>query len=345
MKLLLLKCSFMKTVTENLLKWYEKNGRDLPWRTKGGAHPSAYAVWVSEIMLQQTTVKTVLPFFDRFIKRFSTVESLANAPLSDVLMMWQGLGYYTRARKLHEAAKVVVEQYGGRFPANRAELAKLPGIGAYTSASVAAFAFNLPESPVDGNVIRVVTRLNGWEEPTVSIMDKINACADELIKAASCPADYASAIMDLGATVCTPKSPQCLLCPLRENCKAFKDGTADNIPVIVKLKRDARKGYVFLIKNAAGEFYVRTRSEKGLLHGVTEFPWNTDETLPFAADWKITRKKVKHVFTHFDLTLTIVTLNADAVPVSAGWNGQFVRPEDFDDYPFSTLMKKVVEKI
>ena len=132
---------------------------------------------------------------------------------------------------------------------------------------------------------------------------------------------------------------------MREDCKAFKDGTADKIPVIVKLKRDARKGYVFLIKNAAGEFYVRTRSEKGLLHGLTEFPWNTDETLPFAADWKITRKKVKHVFTHFDLTLTIVALNADAVPVSAGLNGQFVRPEDFDDYPFSTLMKKVVEKI
>ncbi len=343
MKLLLLKCSFMKTVTENLLKWYEKNGRELPWRTKGGAHPSAYAVWVSEIMLQQTTVKTVLPFFDRFMKRFPTVESLANAPLDDVLLMWQGLGYYTRARKLHEAAKAVVEQYGGHFPANRAELAKLPGIGAYTSASVAAFAFNLPESPVDGNVIRVVTRLNGWDEPTVSIMDKINACADELIKAASCPADYASAIMDLGATVCTPKSPQCLLCPLRENCKAFKDGTADKIPVIVKLKRDARKGYVFLIKNAAGEFYIRTRSEKGLLHGLTEFPWNTDETLPFEADWKITRKKVKHVFTHFDLTLTLVLLNADSVP--AGWDGRFAVPEKFADYPFSTLMKKVVAKI
>ena len=116
----------MTTVTEKLLKWYEKNGRDLPWRTKGGAHPSAYAVWVSEIMLQQTTVKTVIPFFDRFMKRFSTVESLAAAPISDVLLMWQGLGYYTRARKLHEAAKVVAEQYGGRFPADRAELAKLP---------------------------------------------------------------------------------------------------------------------------------------------------------------------------------------------------------------------------
>lgn len=333
----------MKTVTEKLLKWYEKNGRVLPWRTKGGAHPSAYAVWVSEIMLQQTTVKTVIPFFDRFMKRFPTVESLAAAPISDVLLMWQGLGYYTRARKLHEAAKVVAEQYGGRFPASRSQLAKLPGIGAYTSASVAAFAFNLPESPVDGNVIRVLTRLNGWDEPTVSIMDKINTCADELIKAADCPADYASAIMDLGATVCTPKSPQCLLCPLRDDCKAFKDGTADKIPLIVKLKRDARKGYVFLIKNTAGEFYIRTRSEKGLLHGLTEFPWNTDETLPFSADWKIIRKKVKHVFTHFDLTLTLVLLNTDNVP--ADWDGRFVSPEKFKDYPFSTLMKKVIAKI
>ena len=229
------------TVTEKLAQWYEKNGRDLPWRAKGGAHPDPYAVWVSEIMLQQTTVKTVAPYFDRFMKRFPTVETLAAAPVDDVLLLWQGLGYYTRARKLHECAKTVVEQYGGKFPADRAALKKLPGVGAYTSAAIASFGFNLPEAVVDGNVIRVLTRLNGWTDPVSQIAGDIESFAAMLTKQAACPADHASAIMDLGANVCTPRAPLCAFCPWNADCAAFKRGLTETIPNIAKLKKAFKK--------------------------------------------------------------------------------------------------------
>lgn len=330
------------TVTEKLAKWYEKNGRDLPWRVKGGAHENPYEVWISEIMLQQTTVKTVRPYFDRFLKRFPDVYALAEAPAEDVLLLWQGLGYYTRARKLHECAKVLVEQYGGRFPADRQKLLKLPGIGPYTSAAIAAFGFNLPEAVVDGNVIRVLTRLKGWDQPVTTITDQINAFAAELTDAAVCPADHASAMMDLGANVCTPRSPLCAFCPLNADCAAFQKGITETIPNIVKLQKNVKKGYVFWIEDKTGGVLVRKRSEKGLLSGLTELPWNMDESLPFPADWEITKKTVKHVFTHFDLTLTIVKAKVDSPP--AGSDGFFVAPKDFKNYPFSTLMQKVIRK-
>lgn len=160
------------TLTEKLLVWYEKNGRDLPWRVKGGAHHNPYEVWLSEIMLQQTTVKTVIPYFQKFIAKFPDINALANAPLQDVLLLWQGMGYYTRAKKLHECAKKVVKDYGGKFPDNRDELKKLPGIGPYTSAAVASLGFNLPEAVIDGNVIRVLCRLKGWEEPVPLLTKK-----------------------------------------------------------------------------------------------------------------------------------------------------------------------------
>lgn len=330
------------TVTEKLAKWYEKNGRDLPWRVKGGAHENPYEVWISEIMLQQTTVKTVKPYFERFLKRFPDVRALAAAPVEDVLLLWQGLGYYTRARKLHECAKVLVEQYGGAFPADRQKLLKLPGIGPYTSAAIAAFGFNLPEAVVDGNVIRVLTRLKGWDQPVTTITDRINAFAAELTSTSVCPADHASAMMDLGANVCTPRSPLCAFCPLNADCAAFQKGITETIPNIVKLQKNVKKGYAFWIENKTGGVLVRKRSEKGLLSGLTELPWNMDESLPFPADWEITKKTVKHVFTHFDLTLTIVKAKVDSPP--AGSDGFFVAPKDFKNYPFSTLMQKVIRK-
>lgn len=268
---------------------------------------------------------------------------MAGAPVEDVLLLWQGLGYYTRARKLHECAKVLVEQYGGKFPADRQKLLKLPGIGPYTSAAIAAFGFNLPEAVVDGNVIRVLTRLKGWEQPVASITDQINAFAAELTNASVCPADHASAMMDLGAGVCTPRSPLCAFCPLNEDCAAYKKGLTETIPNIVKLQKNIKKGYVFWIENKSGEVLIRKRSEKGLLSGLTELPWNTDESLPFPADWEITKKTVKHVFTHFDLTLTIVKARLDSPP--AGSDGFFVAPKDFKNYPFSTLMRKVIRKV
>ena len=330
------------TVTEKLSKWYEKNGRDLPWRVKGGAHGDPYQVWISEIMLQQTTVKTVIPYFDRFLKRFPTVRKLAAAPVDEVLLYWQGLGYYTRARKLHECAKVLVEEYGGKFPPDREKLLKLPGIGAYTSAAIASFGFNLPEAVVDGNVIRVLTRLKGWGEPVTAIMKEIDAFADELTKASVCPADHASAMMDLGSGVCTPRAPLCAFCPLNGDCAAYAKGLTESVPNIAKLKKEVKDGYVFRIENEKGEILLRKRTEKGLLSGLTELPWNTDKSFPFKADWKITNKTVRHVFTHFDLTLTVVCARVSGIPENS--DGFFVPPERFKDYPFSTLMQKVVKK-
>ncbi|MBR1945011.1 MAG: A/G-specific adenine glycosylase [Alphaproteobacteria bacterium] len=331
------------TVTEKLAKWYEKNGRDLPWRVKGGAHSNPYQVWISEIMLQQTTVKTVKPYFERFLKRFPNIETLAAAPIDDVLMLWQGLGYYTRARKLHECAKTLVEKYDGRFPADREKLSKLPGIGPYTSAAIAAFGFNLPETVVDGNVIRVLTRLKGWKAPVAEIMEQINSFADKLTKTSACPADHASAMMDLGSGICTPKSPLCAFCPLNKDCIACSEGLADIIPNITKLKKETKAGYVFWIENENKEVLLRKRTEKGLLSGLTELPWNTDKSFPFEANWKVTKKTVRHVFTHFDLTLTIVRTVISRLPENS--DGFFSPIDQFKEFPFSTLMKKVVKKI
>ena len=211
-------------LSELLLKWYNAHGRTLPWRVKGGAHPDPYVVLVSEFMLQQTTVKTVLDYFPEFLKRFPTAESLAAADLEEVYRYWQGLGYYTRARSLYATAQTVVNEFGGKFPQNREEVLKLKGIGAYTAASFLALAFNLPETVVDGNVIRIICRLHHLTAPVAEIENLIREKAAALTDRKH-PADYASAIMDLGAMVCTPKNPQCLLCPWQHECLSRPAGT------------------------------------------------------------------------------------------------------------------------
>lgn len=329
------------TLTEKLLVWYEKNGRDLPWRVKGGAHHNPYEVWLSEIMLQQTTVKTVIPYFQKFIAKFPDINALANAPLQDVLLLWQGMGYYTRAKKLHECAIKVVKNYGGKFPDNRDELKKLPGIGPYTSAAVASLGFNLPEAVIDGNVIRVLCRLKGWEDPVSLLTKKIEDLASSMVSQTRA-ADYSSAIMDLGATVCTPRSPVCEHCPWKEECVARKKNLTASIPNIRKPEKIEKSGYVFIILNKNNEILVRKRTEKGLLSGLTEFPWNTDNSFPFENEWHVSEVKISHTFTHFRLTLNAVTghtENANLVP-----DGFFVPINRLKDYPFSTLMLKAFKK-
>ena len=327
----------MEQLARYLLNWYNKNGRDLPWRVKGGAHPDAYAVWISEIMLQQTTVKTVLDYFDRWMRRFPTLATLANADITEVLLMWQGLGYYTRAKKIHECAKVLMEKYGGHFPKNRAELLKLPGIGPYTASSICAFAFNMPETVVDGNVIRVIARLYG-------ITNEINR--DDIYERASKltsqkhGADYASAIMDLGATICTPTNPKCLLCPWAKECIANQQGIAEQIPVIKKPEKQKRTGTLYLIQNDKGAYYIQKRAGKGLLSGLYEFPWHYDNKPSFVGNWQDTGKTITHVFTHFHLTLHIVKGVAESGIRS---DGEFVIPTELKNYPFPTLMKKVIK--
>ena len=330
----------MTREAELLLKWYRENGRVLPWRVTGGAHPDAYAVWVSEIMLQQTTVQTVCGYFEKWMKRFPDMASLAGASLDDVLLQWQGLGYYTRAKKMHACAQTVMAEYGGSFPAERAELLKLPGIGPYTASSICAFAFNLPETVVDGNVIRVLARYYGIRE--VVDREKITPLAVRLTPQEA-GADYASAIMDLGATICKPAAPQCGLCPWRDNCTARKEGIQEQIPLLKKLEKKKKSGAVFILLNEQNELFIRKRPGKGLLSGLWELPWDEEGRFPFEGQWLELPAKVRHVFTHFDLELRFFK-GASPLPPGFSEQGLFVPENDLKNYAFSTLMKKVLKK-
>ena len=323
----------MVTLASKLLKWYEKNGRDLPWRVKGGAHPNPYAVLVSEFMLQQTTVKTVIPYFERFMAQFPSVESLASASQEEVYQYWQGLGYYTRARSLHQTAQMIVKQ--GKFPRTRTEILKLKGIGAYTASSFLALAFNQPETVIDGNVMRIICRLYALTSPLDEIQDIIKEKAEALTDMKH-PADYASAIMDLGATVCTPKNPQCMLCPWQNDCLSCGRKDLESIPQRKKLPKKEKMGYVYLIRNSQGEIFIRLRTEKGLLSGLYEFPWSEEKLFN---EGENTQKQVVHVFTHFKLTLKIMSLQTDTID----YDGFFTPLEKLSDYPMSTLMKKVIK--
>ena len=323
-----------QNLTQQLLDWYQKNGRDMPWRVKGGAHPNAYAVWISEIMLQQTTVATVVDYFIRWMKKFPDIKTLAQADLQDVLLAWQGLGYYTRARKIHECARVLMEKYDGQIPNKRDDLLKLPGIGPYTASSICCFAFNQPETVVDGNVMRVIARLKGITKEIMA--PDIYPLAQKLTSPTH-GADYASSIMDLGATVCMPTNPKCAVCPWVKACIAYQKGIQEEIPQIKKLAKKEKFGRLYLMQNKAGEYLIRKRTGKGLLSGLWEFPW---EEIPALSKEK--HPHVVHVFTHFKLTLELVRApqKAPTFP-DAIW----VNPRDFKNYPFPTLMQKVIKKL
>lgn len=319
-----------------LLDWYRRHGRTLPWRVKGGPHPDPYVVLVSEFMLQQTTVQTVIPYFIRFMQRFPNIEELAKSSVDDVYQYWQGLGYYTRARSLHQTAQIIVSEYHSRFPFTKQDVLKLKGIGAYTAASLMALAFNLPETVVDGNVMRIICRLKHWTAPIDEIREKINVAAAELTDKGNA-ADYASAIMDLGALVCTPKKPKCGLCPWRQYCKSKDAADLEEIPLRRRTEKVSKGGFVYIIRNSDNEIYIQKRCEKGLLSGLYEFPWNEKNIYPQAQN---TGKVISHVFTHFKLTLHIYAFQAEQMD----GGGKFIKPEHLKDYPVSTLMKKVFNK-
>ena len=251
----------------------------LPWRALPGETPDPYRVWLSEIMLQQTTVRAVAPYFARFTARWPDVRALAAAPLDDVLRLWAGLGYYARARNLHACARAVVERHGGRFPQSEAELAALPGIGPYTAAAIAAIAFDARAAPVDGNIERVVTRLFAVEDELPAAKPTIRRLAETLVPAARA-GDFAQALMDLGATVCTPKKPACALCPWIDACAARRRGDPESFPVKApKREGRLRRGAAFVVARADGCVLVRSRPPKGLLGGMTEVPtteWTHD---------------------------------------------------------------------
>ncbi len=307
-----------------LLAWYDRHRRALPWRVLKGERPDPYRVWLSEIMLQQTTVRAVAPYYARFLARWGDVHALAAAPLEDVLKAWAGLGYYARARNLHACARAVVELHHGVFPATEAELRTLPGVGDYTAAAVAAIAFDVPASPVDGNIERVVARLFAVEQPLPGAKPQLRALA-RAITPARRAGDFAQAMMDLGATICTPKRPACALCPWNESCAAFARGDAETFPRRTPKREGAlRRGAAFVAHRADGYVLVRTRPAKGLLGGMTEVPttaWSADfderealksaPVFSFLADrkreicWRRLPGMVRHVFTHFPLELSV----------------------------------------
>ncbi len=348
-------------VSAKLLKWYDANARELPWRVTPGsaATPDPYRVWLSEIMLQQTTVATVTPYFGDFMARWPDVTALAAADMDDVLHAWQGLGYYARARNLLKCARVVADELGGRFPETEAELRRLPGIGPYTAAAIAAIAFGLRATPVDGNIERIVARLYMIETPLPDAKGEIKACAERLTPARR-PGDFAQAMMDLGATLCRPKAPDCARCPLSTDCRARRAGTAEAYPRrLPKAPRPTRLGVVYWLERADGAVMVRRREEQGLLGGMMEFPstpWTeavpddgmVSEHAPVATAWRPLAGEVEHVFTHFRLVLRV--LKGQAGNGKAGNRGltdnaRWCRPDDFGTLALPTVMKKVARLV
>ncbi|MBC7767444.1 MAG: A/G-specific adenine glycosylase [Phycisphaerales bacterium] len=307
---------------KSLLNWYDQNGRELPWRVRGGA-ADPYRVWLSEIMLQQTTVAAVGPYFERFLARWPKVEALAAAPRDELLGAWAGLGYYSRARNLHAAAQVLAE---AGMPPDEAGWRALPGVGPYTAAAVAAIAFDRPANVVDGNVERVMARLHAVETPLPDAKAALRQLAAEFVTAER-PGDWAQALMDLGATVCTPKAPRCARCPWIKSCAAYATGAPEKYPRrAAKAERPRRYGAAFRIERD-GAFWLVRRPDKGLLGGMAALPttewrakkWPRAEALkhaPAPAAWKKIGA-VDHVFTHFALTLDVYA--ADAAPDGDGW--------------------------
>lgn len=293
---------------EALLCWYIVDKRRLPWRAEAGERADPYRVWLSEVMLQQTTVTAVKPYFDRFTGRWPTVEALAAAADGEVMAAWAGLGYYARARNLLACARTVAAGHEGVFPDSEEALRKLPGIGAYTAAAIAAIAFGKRAVVVDGNIERVISRLHALEQPLPRARPRIRQLVDAMTPDEGA-GDFAQAMMDLGATICTPRNPACGLCPVRSWCKAFAQGEPERFPVKApKAARPHREGRAWWLEHE-GEVLLVRRPATGLLGGMLAFP----EDMPAEADWE-DAGSVEHVFTHFSLTMTLLCARAESRP-------------------------------
>ncbi len=349
----------MTDISRLVLDWYDANARVLPWRMPPGSRsrPDPYRIWLSEIMLQQTTVAAVIPYFTAFTQRWPRVEDLAGAPLEDVLSAWAGLGYYARARNLHACAGTVRDTCGGQFPDAEDALRALPGIGAYTAAAIAAIAFGARAVVVDGNVERVMARLHGVATPLPDAKPELKRLAAGLTPAHRC-GDYVQGLMDLGATICTPRSPDCTRCPLSGACVALAKGIAATLPAKrPKAEKPTRTGLVFWITRPCGAVLVRTRPPKGLLAKMPEFPsagWATKDTpapdldrdAPCPGPWTLRSGEVRHTFTHFHLRLQIAEtrIAADrAEDLAHRLDGRWMDPDALAALGLPTVMRKVAD--
>ncbi len=332
--------------TRRLLGWYDENRRRLPWRSESGTS-DPYRVWLSEIMLQQTTVAAVAGYYEKFTARWPTVKALAAAPLDDVLAAWSGLGYYARARNLHRAAGIVANDMGGRFPRTVEELAKLPGVGAYTAGAIAAIAFGVRAAAMDANAERVIARLFAVTEPLPAAKAKLRSLCLKLVPEDR-SGDFAQSLMDLGATVCTAARPACMVCPLTDDCAARKAGLAETLPVkAAKKPRPVRRAAAFVAVDGKGRVLLQRRPEKGLLGGMLEppsGPWGEDfpsaaeakRQAPFPANWRKMPGLVRHTFTHFVLETEVYAAAASKMP------GIWVAIADLPRVALPTVMRKIV---
>jgi len=337
-----------------LLAWYDRHARVLPWRIgpaarRHGERPDPYRVWLSEIMLQQTTVKAVMRYYQAFTDRWPGVTALAAADDDAIMAAWAGLGYYSRARNLIACARQVRDDHGGRFPEKAADLVKLPGIGAYTSAAIAAIAFDERVAVVDGNVERVITRYFAIGTPLPAAKADIRAQLAPLVPPDRA-GEFAEAMMDLGATLCTPRNPACTLCPLADGCRAFKRGQQIQFPVKpAKKQRPTRYGTAYVAVREDGAVLLRKRPPRGLLGGMAEVPgtvWTqlraSDDAAPIAGDWQTASRRVEHTFTHFHLVLTVRHVRfamPSAAPDGAWWSPADALPHE----ALPSVMKKAIE--
>jgi A/G-specific adenine glycosylase len=341
----------VNTFARRLLSWYCRSARTLPWR----GHPDPYAVWVSEVMLQQTRVETVIPYFNRWMKRFPTIKSLAGASEQDVLNLWEGLGYYSRARNLHEAAKIVVEKHNGKLPRDLDALRRLPGIGQYTVGAIASMAFGMDEPALDGNIRRVLARVFDVSVPADSSLGERalwNLAAEYLPRSKA--GDYNQALMDLGATICLPKNPHCLICPVFGLCEARQKGIQDQRPVLKPTKKIPHYIHAAAVIVKNGRVLLAKRPSKGLLGGMWEFPnGRVDEDpargLPKALrlGYQLKARKkdalgsVKHAYTHFKVTVHVFQCELISVPKNQ--NLKWVKPGDLKDLPMGKVDRQIAQ--
>lgn len=339
-------------LSTQLLLWYDNHARALPWRigpadSSRGVRQDPYRVWLSEIMLQQTTVAAVKEYYLRFTSLWPTVADLASASDDRVMAEWAGLGYYARARNLLKCARQIVDAHGAHFPDTKEGLLKLPGIGPYTASAVAAIAYDLPETVVDGNVERVMARLHDVHLPLPTSKPELTRLAEKLTPS-NRAGDYAQAVMDLGATICTPRSPKCELCPLTQFCDAHKLGTAAELPKkVAKKPKPTRIGVAYVVQRSDGAYLLEKRPDKGLLGGMLGWPGSEwaetipDHDTPRVAGWNLAPNIAKHTFTHFHLELNVKTAQVDQ-----GFNperGFFVETSEFDRSALPTVMRKVFD--
>ena len=332
-------------LSQLLLPWYDAHARDLPWRVgpadrARGVRPDPYRIWLSEVMLQQTTVAAVRAYFERFTARWPTVADLAAEADAEVMAEWAGLGYYARARNLLACARAVVADHGGVFPDSPKALLALPGIGPYTAAAIGSIAFDAPETVVDGNVERVMARVFAVQQPLPAAKVELTRLAASQTPVRR-PGDYAQAVMDLGATICTPRSPACGICPLLGPCRAQAMGIQADLPrKLIKVAKPTRQGTVWIARHPNGAWLLERRPDRGLLGGTLGFPgagWDgSDEAAPMAADWAHLGE-VRHTFTHFHLILQVFTAQTAANPM----RGAFQPDLRGNDLP--TLMRKAYD--